>query len=169
MAYKASTLLKRPTICAKLKIGELSKEIVVSIRNIQDLYLLKRLGVLKLVHLSYDGVKFDETPRELFCELAESVCVFVRSRVASHPKCPQNLLEKLSTDRDWRVRIGVAENPNAPPHILARLSDDESWEVRLTVARNPSTPLHTLEKLSKDENEFVVKAAVASKRRAEKC
>jgi hypothetical protein len=50
------------------------------------------------------------------------------------------LLEELSTHRDWAIRACVAKNHNTSLEILQRLSNDNMYWVRDSVIVNPNTP-----------------------------
>jgi hypothetical protein len=65
------------------------------------------------------------------------------------------LLDKLSNDKDWVLRQVVANNPNTPSEILTKLSDDENFFVREEVANNLNTSSEILTKLSNDKEYYV--------------
>ena len=59
-------------------------------------------------------------------QLADSPNPVRRKEVACHLECPDDLLEKLSTDTDPEVRLSVYRNPNCTERVLAScLSKDK--------------------------------------------
>lgn len=59
-------------------------------------------------------------------QLADSPNPMRRKEVACHLECPDDLLEKLSTDIDLEVRLSVYRNPNCTERLLAScLSKDK--------------------------------------------
>ena len=89
-----------------------------------------------------------------------------RTGVASHPKCPPDILEDpLSTDSYWVVRWGVAAHPNCPPHVLEKpLSTDDNSSVREAVALNPNCPDQALINICDDPNKYVRDAVLDNPR-----
>lgn len=96
-----------------------------------------------------------ETPLESLVQATP----WVRALVARHPQTPPSLLERLTTDDDWRVRIAAAGNPSLPVAWLETLAQDGDREVRAAVAANPRCPAGLLECLLADESEEVRQAA----------
>jgi len=50
--------------------------------------------------------------------------------VANNPTIPTDILETLSTDKNWEVRYQIAQNPSTPAVIRLKLCDDVNWQVR---------------------------------------
>ena len=88
----------------------------------------------------------------------------IRRAVVSNQDCPTEAFERLSADPDLRVRCQMAGNVKCPPPVLERLSHDHgnnTWsDIRSNIAANPSTPAPVLERLSHSYN-VKVSAAVA--------
>lgn len=71
--------------------------------------------------------------------LSRNKNAFVRSAVSANPKAAAlDLIQGLSRDDSTTVKRGCAKNPNAPQNILAKLSVDKDVEVRQYVALNPA-------------------------------
>ena len=87
-------------------------------------------------------------------KLSEDKDYKVREQVARNPKCPLDILKKLSEDNTF-VRMYVARNSKCPLDILKKLSEDKDKYVRADVARNPKCPLDILKKLSEHDNQTV--------------
>ncbi|RIH76450.1 HEAT repeat domain-containing protein [Meiothermus hypogaeus] len=98
-------------------------------------------------------------PVEMPLETLVQATPWVRALVARHPQTPPSLLERLTTDDDWRVRIAAAGNPGLPAAWLETLAQDGDREVRQAVAANPRCPAGLLERLLADESEEVRQAA----------
>ena len=61
-----------------------------------------------------------------------------RRAIAANPKCPGDLLDELSHDRERKVLVAVASNRNTPVDALERLSGSEHQSVRRAVSQNES-------------------------------
>jgi len=70
-----------------------------------------------------------------------------------------DVLAKLSQDRDSAVRMWVACNPMAPELVLRKLAEDPIVFVRRGVAQNRSTQTPVLVRLN-DDPDLVVRALV---------
>jgi len=82
--------------------------------------------------------------------------------IATHPKTPISVLEKLALSASYDVRKEIARNPNTPVTLLEKLVIDEHQYVRREVACNPNTPVNLLEKLAENEKSYIVSTAIAS-------
>ncbi|QDZ41110.1 DUF2779 domain-containing protein [Euhalothece natronophila Z-M001] len=84
-------------------------------------------------------------------EEEEEVATWLRE-IASDPKTPEELLEKLANSKNLTVCLEVAKNPNTSEESLEKLAKNEHWEVRLEVAKNPYISPELLEILEDDED-----------------
>lgn len=158
MAYRVSTLKKRPGVVSRVELGELDVQVVV--RNRAE--LLDLLGLTTKVTViiqewlgdeikKFRGViwksrKYDprlEGILERLRDESSKVKVAVKTTAAA-------TLELLSLDPSVFVRAAVARNPRCPLSILERLSEDADLLVRSEVARNRQSSAQLLEKLSWD-------------------
>ena len=76
------------------------------------------------------------------------------SEIAVHPNLPDSIKEKLSDSEFMEIRRNIAYETDSE-EILKKLSSDKEWEVRLAVATNKLTPNETMKKLQIDTNEDV--------------
>ncbi len=104
------------------------------------------------------AVKNPLIPQDLLYQLSEDGDLV--NAVAQNPKCPTQLLEKLSKARDEELRCNIAANPNCPVTLLKKWAKLKDESIRGSVAINPSTPVEILELLASDE-EASVRAALA--------
>ena len=78
----------------------------------------------------------------------------LRKALATNPKIPLFVMEKLS--RDFKeVRMQLGRNPGLPTSIMKRMVVHKEWEVRSALAQNPSAPQKLLATLSQDKDERV--------------
>lgn len=75
----------------------------------------------------------------------------VRSKVASNPSTPRDLLLALSKDGDTLVRAELASNPSLPPEGFLPLAKDTQRSTRMALAGNPSITLEASRLLAEDE------------------
>jgi len=75
-------------------------------------------------------------------------------KLAVHPNLPDSIQEKLSYSEHMEIRRNIAYETESE-EILIKLSSDKEWEVRLAVATNKLTPIETMHKLQIDKNEDV--------------
>lgn len=120
-----------------------------------------------------------KTSEEILRILADSHYFIVRNHVASHKKCPTEVIEKFFEKKD--ALMGVASNPNtpteiieellnydrgiyqgfiscnpsAPPEILKQLSTNVDEDIRLNIVLNLSTPINTINSLVEDKSPSV--------------
>ena len=113
-----------------------------------DIEFLKRHGKFNLLDNQ-------NTPPEIFMELAEDEDKEVRKKVVKNPNTPAEILRKLAEDENMNVRYVVAMNPSTPVEALRKLAEDKNWEVREKVASNSNTPAEILRKLAEDEDRDV--------------
>lgn len=113
--------------------------------------VLKKLN--RKVRLGVEEIP-DETLKKLRRDLRKGVGI-ADSEALAFEETPDDILEKLSTDRTWKVRQAVAEHEETPDDILEKLSTDRNWKVRQAVAKNENTPVHVLEILKKNVNRKV--------------
>ncbi|CAM2067321.1 hypothetical protein SCOR_18220 [Sulfidibacter corallicola] len=74
----------------------------------------------------------------------------LRRALASNPRIPVYVMEKLATDyRD--VRLCLARNPAIPRSIQSVLAREKDKNVRMTLAKNLKLSVGILERLSKDK------------------
>jgi hypothetical protein len=85
----------------------------------------------------------------------------MRYYVARHPNCPDELLLKLTKDKDIEVVKSALENPYCTAELLTKFSKHKDSSVRATVASHVYCPDDVLEKLSKDLSQ-IVRQAVGS-------
>ncbi len=78
----------------------------------------------------------------------------------AHPRCPLDVLERLSANETWTVRQRVAAHPTASTVLLERLSEDADHDVRCAVATNPNVPAQIFARLAADDSS-TVRVAVA--------
>ncbi len=83
---------------------------------------------------------------------------FALSLALSHPNCPNDVLERLGADEDWKLRQCVAQHPKATSALLERLGTDGDYDVRTAVASHIATPRSTVLSLSRDDQGAVRKA-----------
>lgn len=76
------------------------------------------------------------------------------ANIAVHPNLPDSIQEKLSDSEIIDVRRSIAWDTKSQ-EILKKLSTDKNWEVRQGVAGNKSTPKEIMDKLRNDANEYV--------------
>lgn len=76
------------------------------------------------------------------------------SKIAIHPNLPDSIKENLSNSEFMEIRRTIAFETDSE-EILKKLSSDKEWEVRLAVATNKLTPLEIMDKLQSDTNENV--------------
>lgn len=79
----------------------------------------------------------------------------VRRELARKTGLNEQLLEKLSTDKDTWVRRWVARNPATAESILRKLAQDSETEVRRGVTRNPFLPIELCRRLATDPEAWV--------------
>lgn len=77
---------------------------------------------------------------------------------------PIRTITHMSKSRDWQPRSMAAENPKCPPDILEKLSRDPDELVRSGVARNPKTKFSILSRLAGEDNAFINKALLKNPR-----
>ncbi|WP_323092187.1 hypothetical protein, partial [Aeromonas jandaei] len=76
--------------------------------------------------------------------------------LSKNTNCPEEVLIKLSKNKDPIYRQGIASNTNTPISILAVLASDSNINVRSGVVSNQNCPLDIKIKLACDDNvEFV--------------
>lgn len=84
----------------------------------------------------------------------------VRRELARRSGLDEQMIEKLSGDKDNWVRRWIARNPITPVAILESLATDDELEVRRGVARNPLSPEFLCRQLA-DDCEPWVRAGIA--------
>jgi len=93
-----------------------------------------------------------KTPVTLLEKLADKKEYWwVKKKVANNPSTTAALLEKLASDKNDWVRAIVASNPNTNPATLEMLAGDAEFGIRYRVAENLNTPASALEKLAGDK------------------
>ena len=83
---------------------------------------------------------------------------FALALALSHPNCPNDVLETISTANDWKLRQRVAQHLRSPAALLERLAADGDYDVRTAVASHAAAPRSTLLTLSRDDQGAVRKA-----------
>ncbi|MBN2773131.1 MAG: hypothetical protein JXR31_02700 [Prolixibacteraceae bacterium] len=91
---------------------------------------------------------------ELYEKASKEGDIEAISKIAMHPNLPDSIQEKLSDSKFMEIRRSIAYETDSE-EILIKLSSDKEWEVRLAVATNLLTPIETLNKLQIDKNEDV--------------
>ena len=74
--------------------------------------------------------------------------------IAVHPNLPDSIQGNLSDSKIMEVRRSIAWDTKSQ-EILKKLSTDKNWEVRQGVAGNKLTPKEIMDKLLNDANEYV--------------
>jgi hypothetical protein len=64
----------------------------------------------------------------------------IRKYLASHPKCPKDILHSISDHYEIEVRVLVASNPNTDPEVLTKLSKVRSVQIKRGLMANPKLP-----------------------------
>ena len=116
-----------------------------------------------------DGTVAVQIMKQLQCgesEVARDLCIInhtnadrmIRSVVASHPSCPEYVMERLSTDDSIQVRISLMFNPNVTLDIVKHIAKMESH--RHTIACSPNCPVSVLEEWAMDKDDELVCAVV---------
>jgi hypothetical protein len=71
----------------------------------------------------------------------------MRKYLASHPKCPEEILRGLSDHSQIEIRVLVASNPNTEPEVLTKLSKVRSVQIKRGLIANPGLPEDIKEKI----------------------
>jgi hypothetical protein len=91
--------------------------------------------------------------------LAEHQRPTIRQSVASNRHAPQDLLLRLSTDRDAGVRGEVAKNESTDPAVVETLSHDRDARVRCWAVLNATLPEERVRELERDPDPQVARLA----------
>jgi hypothetical protein len=91
---------------------------------------------------------------ELYEKASKEEDIEAISKIAMHPNLPDSIKENLSDSEFMEIRRTIAFETDSE-EILKKLSSDKEWEVRLAVAINKLTPIETMNKLQIDKNEDV--------------
>ena len=91
--------------------------------------------------------------------LAEHQRPTIRQSVASNRHTPQDLLLRLSADRDAQVRGEVAKNESTDPALVETLSHDRDARVRCWAVLNPTLPDERVRELESDADAQVARLA----------
>ena len=113
-----------------------------------------------------------DTSGRLLAELAGrgGLEVELLDLVASHPRTPKGVLEKIASGRWVREGLRVAQNLSAGRRVLSRLAQNPDDRVRFAVALNPTTPSGVRAAMAGDESADVgVPAAVLNRCRIKDC
>ena len=84
----------------------------------------------------------------------------MRFWVAHNRTIPQEVMQVLAADEDWRVRDRIATKNSCPSDILETLSSDSHDAVASAVAGHPNTPISALRRLAKYPWEQVSSKAI---------
>ena len=79
----------------------------------------------------------------------------VHVAVATNPKTPSSLLEKLASNISCIVRASVTKNSNVTPELLDKLARNKALNVLLAVAKKCQTSADTLEYLAANSDNNV--------------
>ena len=83
----------------------------------------------------------------------------IRSRVASNPNIPRDVVDILIRDIEVDVRIALSDNSAVSADYIELFVQDESADVRFAVAEKFDTPSEVLLRLAADENPYVAMRA----------
>lgn len=107
--------------------------------------------------------KRGEMSEEKAWDMVNSRDIEQRITIAKSDHATQEMLEKLSTDKEEDVRIAVAENENVISRkVFENLVEDECDDVRRTIAFDKNLPNDLVMKLLKDDDDTVRRHALSN-------
>ena len=119
---------------------------------------LRKIQSSNLYDLTEDKSLDTNQVIELYEKALDKNDVRAISNIAIHPNLPDSIKVKLSDSEIMEVRRKIAWNTDSK-EILQKLSTDKEFEVRMAVASNKSTPLEIVYDLQNDSNEYVKNTA----------
>ncbi|MFM5295159.1 hypothetical protein ACEUAI_13135 [Aeromonas veronii] len=136
-------------ILAMLKNHHLSTDMISSILN-----KTRDVGIMAQVcdHPNATPEMIEKIVKNPLCRL---------DALRSNHATPELLAEYLDSDEPGVAR-SIASNVNATPQILDFLSTHKDYRVRFSVAKNKSTPSFINERLINDKHETVVRHAIVN-------
>ena len=140
-----------PVIFNKSKLKEVVISLVIGTILVFGTFNIEsELRQKKLAYETYHAVQVTE----LYEKMMRKGDIDAISEIAVHPNLPDSIKENLSESKFMEIRRSIAFETDSE-EILKKLSSDKEWEVRLAVATNKLTPIETMNKLQLDTNEDV--------------
>ena len=99
-----------------------------------------------------DVASHPNCPQTLLQTLSDHHSEVVRAEVAKRVDCPPETVRRLAGDDVARVRAAVAERGDCTPRLLEQLADTDDGAVLRSVAENPSCPPPLLRQLASDDD-----------------